>query len=469
MNIQMKDWQPQVERFQDLPEYMEYLKTNIPDRNIHHGRHEIKTVKKKAGKGEIPIGSYDADYTTGLKTISILGESLRLLISGSRAGCGKTTFLSNIMIDGINLYLEKNPDDEIGRIVYDFKNEIISRRKPAHQFTKKISKIDYPGFQPKGCNKIVQVAPYFLKDLFIQEYQDEEYYTQYDTDNMTISDIEKLFRIDNQSRNPTYEKERNLLHRIVYGGFSDDNRYGHKNHVPSEKILEVFNEGLVKNDGLKTKISNLITVGALGNEHNNCDLIELLNDGYVVCYLTAKKDDAKRFSHAYVGIEMQKIIRARDNYRKKCMGVHNAGDEDVLNNKVIMYLPEFDNYMPKGASKPTTKMVLRDIYNEERYNAISVFADTPSFNFIDDLSMEQSHYIFSFRISPKQAGNLKKVRYLTDTHLNDLFNLNLDRYKHPNECAVIDDDVDRYGHLETFYPLPPLSNPQSSVYRGKRS
>jgi hypothetical protein len=433
-----------VEVFQDVREYIEFLESESSD-NLFL-RPKVKQLEREYMKDRVPLGCSDNEYSGEIITRSFNIETFRILISADHAGSGKTVLGGNIACDYLPKIKDSKGRSKYHEVLFDSKPELHTRKKVNHNAYQlsRLDRLKNNYYTPSGCENLIQVSPMFLKKRV--EGSRSDLFVKYDIRDIELEDLYVLFNLYKGRGTSNVESRVEVLKSLVRG-----------NKITSKEVMDIL-EKRSKASVLRNKLDNMMYLDILGAMDNPVNVVDLLNQGYIVDYVTGMVGQTafKEYSMGYLGIELRRIIQARKNFKYRHVKPENKPSIS-LSRPVVLYVTEFDTYCPGGQVKPSTKMMFNDLYNQDRYLGVGVIADTPNFSQVDYTAIKQSNVVLSFKIGHRECKRLQTAKYLSDLHVHQLQSLKCDD-KYPNECALIDENVDYDKKLTVFYPLPPLSN-----------
>jgi hypothetical protein len=403
-------------------------------------QHREKKYELK--RGEIVLGFRDRDYETEPVTIEITTRTC-ILIGSDLAGSGKTVLGGNL-VEQIRHQLKAS------LVLFDSKAppEFSYRRRPQSdpKWIRKLNMIrqQIPYVEPKGWGNMVSVKPEFLRNELYS--YGKENYIRYDSKDMDFEDLKTL--LDLREDRQTDIESINKLKQVAY----EDK--GRKRIASSDVILEHYREKVVKDARMQYRIDNMIADKVVG-ETSGINIIDLLNEGKMVHYETeTTKDKHKSSKIAYMSMAIKQISEARE------ASLRNSHTEQRLDMPVFLYITEFPTVYPSGIHNPSTKPVISRVYDQLRFQDISIIGDTPDLKGIDSTALTQSDYIICFRMTGEQLHYLTKEKNLWEYH--DLIsNLYFNKKKPPQQAVLIrSESGEGQEKVETFYPLPPMSKVQ---------
>ncbi len=443
-----------LERTVDIGDWDEFACEKIDNLSMRRKR-KIKTAE--LGKDEVPIGYTDPDYEEDLVTLTPKGR-FAILIASNLAGSGKSVL-------GMNLVEHIKELKKYHFVIFDAKPEFMFRNQQQLDtvLRNKVLKIrrDIPYAKPKGLN-MMSVAPKFSFDDREAEERFDGESIRYELNEMSLGDIITLFGLSVESRDGN---RLNKLNMAVYGltdeeDFNEaleDGTIDEHELITTSELHDIFRKGHIVDSTLKNNLMTMRKDKVIGRS-TGFNIVNALNQNKIIHYMTSTASDDSHLNRirAYISVEMKRDQRARRNYITPGL----SSGADVLKKPIVYYFSEFQTVMPKAPFMPSTKSEIISMYDKQRYLGIGLIADTADILSIDKLAIKQSDYIMAFKMSGSGLRHLAKERGLSYEQEQQIANLYFDKSNPPNECALIPTTIDPSSMLETFFPLPPMSNIQ---------
>jgi hypothetical protein len=299
--------------------------------------------------------------------------------------------------------------------------------------------------KPFGHNNLVALTPSFIMEEGASDGSKE---FSLGSSHVGLNDLKTMLGINDV----TGATARQKLDYIVFGEKAKEMNWKQlrDSDLPTTEQLikkaELYaNAGGAIGDKLLRALINLKSQGILNEEHF-IDVVGLIAKDKNVVLQTTLDTDYSNVVAAYVSALMNKIVKDR-------MKVVNWGAKyGKINHPVTFYIEEFNIPFPR-IGNPSSKSVIKMIYDQMRSFGCSMCASTPSFGNIDPTAIQQSDYIFSAKpLTTRDAEPLNKR--VGRQGIDVLMNLKIDRNKMPrSQFACIDSN----GSITTFYPLPAMS------------
>lgn len=414
-----------------------------------------RDIRYALNRGEFPIGYRDRYFETSPITLS-LKHRICILITAKLAGSGKTVLGGNIMEQLMNTI-------DCHVVLFDSKPEFGERIRPNQDpaMVQKLMQINrqIPTIYPRGWENMVSVAPMFVTKNIGDTFGGSTF--RYDLDEMEFSDILTLFDVNQMNKGQN--KQTNKLRMAVHGFKNEDEMQEALNMgtmddreiITSREMVDMFHpRGELKDDSLKTNLYAMLQAKVIGPS-TKFDIVDMLNAGLNVQYITKTAADLDMRSKllAYLSVELKRITRARYN----CVRREFAQGSKQLKKPIVLYYTEFDGVFPRDPLQPEIKKEIQKIYDQDRYQNISIIADTAGIRNVHMVAIKQSDYLLTFKIDGRDLKYMIDERNISYDQEQQILGLEADKTNPPFECAVLPANLDQISRLDTFFPLPPMS------------
>lgn len=399
-----------------------------------------KRVRRALARHQIPLGFEDRGMTTGLKTLEWDGQSTTILISGGMRGVGKSVLGSLIGMDFMCGKMGLN-----GFFV-DPKWELWSHRNAQMGFNDIFERLQ---LKPIAHHNLTRVTPACCADMDLGDANGLIH--QYDTSQLSLFDLETMMGYGSTSAQQVLPAKARLQFSVVGIDARQQNLTWQQIRDKKAPPLDEFRQRLQdyssgENDVLLRAFDNLLATGAVGNEGWH-DLIKLINQDRTILYQTSLDADLSPILSAYIAKEIRDILRERVVATK-------VPEKSRLKNPIMFYADEFNTVLPRGKNVSSADPVKR-IYGQMRFAGVSILGIAPSFAQINPIAIQQSDYIIAARLLSEEDVRAMGIRGLSLQQRKNLKKLEINKKDiPPAQFALIDAD----GNIDTFYPLPSLSN-----------
>lgn len=414
--------------------------------------------KKRSKDLIIPVGCEDLEYSTGLQTINLGRTGNCMLISGGGRGVGKSVL-------GGNMFLDYIPDMGMHKFICDPKHEFWFREKASFKSSDKLSRVNMESrgmfnLKPRGHKNMIRVTPACLYRK--KERMDAGELTQFEINDMNYDDLLTMCSLDpNKGEDVTHV---NMLDEILTGktmmelindSANPDSLSEIMKNLDIVEVLTRLNEKDYKVIG--RKFLSLIQKKAIGKGHiKNADILDYLSKGLTVIFQTEFAKNTiglQPILSSYVGKYLREIIEDRKSFMR--------GSKEVkLLYPISLYFGEFDVYYQGGKHTKTSELIT-SIYDNLRYSGISIWGDAAHFHTLNPIAIEQSDFVFAFKLTKMDLNYLCKVKSLSGKQRYILEQLDFEKGRTPPaQVAILPRNLNEEEDIQVVYPLPPLSNIQ---------
>lgn len=362
-------------------------------------------VQKALMRNEIPLGWADEEQSTELisvklrdeekalleneeanrvlsnmKKFEFLGSSLRLIISSSAEGSGKTVLMGILVLDFLHDWY-KVPvwyHDPQWEIHYREKENSNTRDKGVLNTLTDITGQD---FSPKGHTDLKIYTPYFLRSGSMKK--DGNVY-QYNSNNLVLDDLSTIMGSELNDEDVSRLKQYLMQLYKAKGQDVGDIEMETMKLPPIYEIGEFIADEVgatrgsrgVDTDRVVRALRNAVTSKRIGNDAPAPNMIETLEKGGVAVVQTTTSQEKWDVTAGYLAPELRNIMKYRQRAINHTLPRGKMNDDNYLFKKgVILAFEELQvGYPVSGRKNPTSKELLQNILAVGRQQGISLAA-----------------------------------------------------------------------------------------------
>lgn len=420
--------------FEDMAGY----DTTAPSiREMFKYREEVLDTIQSVKPNEILLGASNPDFTDKV-TIPWTGKSQRIAIFGM-TGSGKTVLAKNIVADAWHKRFG------LPLLIFDAKGDYSPAMHHAQTNPQLIARLKKYNLKPCAYHNKVLV-PKFLGLKGISNAQE---YTITLKDFKNVEDksdqfeaLMTFFELTQTANKPALR----VMQRMAAETLPDDVGNWKK------RIEEFIERKGVKSTQLLNLIDLKVGVGHIA-DRGGVDMPSALATEGMVTLRLSLRGSRESTINTYAALAASACIADRKKF------LWTRGVEGTLNKPFAFLVDEAERYLGRNRSPSST--VLGNVYTEERLSGISIctVAQHPS-QVAGKVLSESNHLLFS-KLTMLEDRLALKARGFSDTEIEGIFQqLGADPRSPIKEWAVINTD----NSIETFYPIPSLTNILSESY-----